>query len=708
MTKRLRLWLAITAVAVLAVATTFGFITATAKSDNDGGASINYGIAPTITVEVPDGYDVNNAPNAVRDLPYKVFSASAVDVFGKEVDVITKVYAHYDSESKSLLGVDGDTFTPSSYGVFTVEYSASDAHGNIAKVLYDVECKEKDALEIVLDDSLAATSLAGVSTLVRTPMINNSIGNIDLSVIAYLTGTDVSYEIDQNTDTFIPLYAGEYKVKYVVTDYSESDVCEYVINVENNAEAMFFGDVSIPKFMILDNEYVMPELKCYHFANGLPVEVKPEVSVKVGDYKAVTLGADYKFTPSYEGRTTITYTANYNGNQIVKEYNSTCVDVNYANVSGLDMKDYFYVSEGMANLTTLSRGVQIETPQDKTKIDFINAVVSERLSVEFGILPESNFTRLNIYLYDSMDADICVKLSIYKVVGDDSQLIINDSDSDKNRTEVSFEKLATTGLSYTNNNRKISVGGSYATTIYQTLNGQRFNGFTSGCVYVSFELENVVEKSGIVIYKINNQTFSTQTSDNIEPFVVFYAYDQGIRALGDLITVKRIFVGDVLDTKCSITYYVTAPDKTNVVSIDGVTLDDDNADYTKDYTFKATQLGGYLVYMRVVDSRGNEIFYSYTINVGDKVEPEIILGVDGDLSGSVGKELKLRTATVTDDVSVNLVAQILVVLPNGVIDVLPTGTNAYLPSVAGEYEFCYYVMDEAGNVSMANYKVIVG
>ena len=74
--------------------------TAVVVAENDSNNSRNLGYAPDITVNWGD-FSPENIPDAVKDMPYQLFTAEAEDVYGQEVAVKTRVYLHYYTPNKT-------------------------------------------------------------------------------------------------------------------------------------------------------------------------------------------------------------------------------------------------------------------------------------------------------------------------------------------------------------------------------------------------------------------------------------------------------------------------------------------------------------------------------------------------------------------------------------------------------------------------------
>ena len=116
-----------------------------ASNDSQQNNKINYEIAPEISVTMPNGFSAA-FPNAVLNNRYKIPAATAIDVYGDELTVDTKLYAYYYSETRSLIQIENNAFIPAFYGIYTVCYTATDSFGNVAVETFDITCEEKQPL----------------------------------------------------------------------------------------------------------------------------------------------------------------------------------------------------------------------------------------------------------------------------------------------------------------------------------------------------------------------------------------------------------------------------------------------------------------------------------------------------------------------------------------------------------------------------------
>ena len=579
--KKLVVVLAASVISAVSIVGAVGLHNGMANAASNVTSKKNYEIKPEISVEMPAGF-VDVFPNAVLNRSYKIPTATAIDVYGDALTVRTALYAHYYSETRSLIQMENNTFTPGFYGVYTVCYTATDDFGNVAMEVFDITCEEKQPLTASIAP-IDGEYFAGREVKVADITVENAIGEVDVQATA--TCSYASYNVENGA--FFPEYAGEYTIEYVCSDYSETNKVSYTITVQENETPVFTSGIYLPEYFILGASYTMPEGKCKAYKSGAVYSITPTISVRYPskNYSEEIVGGI--FTPQMEGDVVIAYEAKAFGKSEKLEYSAKVVDVNFN--GAMTMENYFQGED--IGVSATSYGVSISTLKDEASATFINSVLSQMLTMSVGIDADKNaFSSLDIYLADAVDKSQEVKISFEKT-GGNAKVTVNDDDYAY--ANISFEKAANITFEYANATRTVSMAGSDKIEVKNTLSGEAFQGF-SEFITVKYVFSGVTGYSTAFVYSIDNQTFSNEKGDGMRPYIIFSTYKEGYRQVGDLIQLERIYVADVLDPNYSVKYYVFAPSGKFVVSVDGESLDWDT-DYTKEYSFVATEKGKYTV-----------------------------------------------------------------------------------------------------------------
>ena len=381
------------------------------------------------------------------------------------------------------------------------------------------------------------------------------------------------------------------------------------------------------------------------------------------------------------------------------------VDVGYASAKGngkIDVTKYFNTNDYVKK-EALRSGVSFTTATDNSEIKFINKLLSVEFDIGFGFSKTNNhFDRLDITLTDSINKDEQIVISLLKKSNTVSDLAINGVVVSK--VTVPFYSEDEQNLHYDNFTRKINIGNVENLLISKTANGEYFDGFTSEYITLSLKLSEVKGDSTVFIYKINNQTMS-RSGDTTVPHLYYDLYSGGKKTVGDMVTITRLYLSDVLAPSFSVDYSVKGPDGNYVTDINGVILSPENMDYTKDYVFEIPAYGRYFVSIKIADAFGNDDEFAYGINISDSSAPEISLEDNNTQTVKVGSSITIRKATAVDNINGKVDIYAYLVSPTLYTQEYKIGDTVVL-NHKGIYHVYYYAYDEVGNVSFAEYTIV--
>ena len=676
----------ILALTACALCFTTGAITVSALETQEKSRKNLY-YAPDVIVDYQD-YSEDSVPTAVKDVKYKIFSAYAEDVYGNELPVTSKVYIHYSEPNKSLVTLEEGYATPKHYGTYTVEYSACDEFGNIGYATYNFICKDTEELSLVLEGEFDTSVQVGTLAQLPTYSYTNGLGNVSVEISA-TNNVGITYDLT-GKDAFVPFYTGEYTITYACKDYNLTTTKSYTLNVTENGNSIIYEEPTMLKYFIVGKQYTMPVAECYSFTTGAPVRVDPSISVKYGDGAYQEISGN-TFTPTTAGDITFKYAVPGD----YKEYSCKAVDV-LSQHNTLDIRKYFYAQTAVVRANYDS--ITFEAKTENERVEFVNTVESHEFDFIFSI-PKGydKFSALNLFLVSAVDESNSLKIT-YSKSGEKSKITINDTAIYK--CDESFASDGTITVSYSEQDKTVRFGTGLK------INLSDFIGFNDEKVYFSFSLEGLEGKAGINAVKIANQILSDAVSDDFEPRVYFDTYANGYERIGNTITVNRIFVCDVLDPNFEVKYCIKDPKGRYVVDVNGLTLNEDNADYTKAYSFIATEYGNYMVNMYVCDSIGNEKLYAYAIKVDDSQGPAVALKSEMKDYLKVGEAFTVSELSIVDDKSEIFEIYAYIIKPNMLTETVNVG-KAYSFGNAGQYVLCYVVKDEAGNTAILTHTFAV-
>lgn len=233
-------------------------------------------------------------------------------------------------------------------------------------------------------------------------------------------------------------------------------------------------------------------------------------------------------------------------------------------------------------------------------------------------------------------------------------------------------------------------------TVSETVYGQRFEGFPSGKIYLSFTMEGVEGISAVEVNRVINQMISDIDDDYIRPVIIVSEEVKRDRHYGEEVKIPAAKAMDVLDQKVVLTVSVTDK-KGNYLVKDGSVL--------SDLYFTARSYGVYKIEYKAVDSRGNISTQTYSVEILDEVKPRMT--IDGKLPSTVkkGEKVKFPSAIVTDNVSVNLRADIFIIEESGKINIVDE--EEYVFSKKGKYIVRYFCRDDEYNFVIRDFVIAV-
>jgi hypothetical protein len=659
--------------------------------------SINDEDAPVIDIDFGD-YTPDTLPDAVVNEKYKVFDASAYDKSEGAKEVTKRVFFNYYQTNRSQVSIIDNAFTPIREGDYVIEYTATDNSGNTSIEIVEITAIfPDDVLSISINDKAVSGTAGKTVSVASSYNLYNNVGNTSLKITATLNrDTKIVYNIDPLTLSFQPLYAGNYTIKFAYSDYIYSKAETYIVKINVSSEPIFIEEAPLPKYFIKGRKYKLPGLNALNLSGENPVEIASSVQV-VEDSANQGNVVDGIYTAGNATSATVTYRATINNNSISKVYTIPVIDTGGSN---LNITKYFYATKGNPVLSANKDYVIYRATEDSS-IDFINVLQAYSFYMSFGVNPDQrNFDSVIIYLTDSVDPSARIKVEYSYFSGTSTWVSVNDG-----APSAITPSFATNNnqfsINYNNKVAELSPAAGKSVKIEKTMYGADFSGFKSGNVFLEIELKGVKGASEINLFKLNNQSLNNMSRDIMEP-ELFVESITGNYSIGDTILLKAGYAADVLDTYLTYTFIVKSGDDF-VEADDGTLLDGTQNPYI-DYSITFDKLGTLILTYNAKDSANQVAEYTYTIKCIDSTAPEIQLKDIKD-KGKLNSDIEVAKATVTDNVTENIVAGITVKGPDARM-VRLTGKTFYADLV-GVYTVYYSAYDQAGNMALVSYEVVV-
>ena len=647
-------------------------------------------------------YEDVGFPSAIAGKSYPLPEVMVTDNLDDDVALVAKVYKNYGTKNQINIAVVNGEFVPPYKGQYMIVYTAIDDFGNSSTLEYKVTAiDDAEDLSLRLSKEMPLSTVGKLITLPEG-IIENAQGFTSLKVTAYFQEEDISVDIPlqgEEAYCFRPLYAGEWQIIYEYSDYIQTKTEEFALSVSPSSDPFIYTEAALPKYLIRGAAYELPVVSGYLFDTGKPVEKAADVFIKDDD------GAERKT----EGQHFVTYADEYatiiyrlvNGDRVdEKQYVIPVKDVGYDGLK-IRMADYF-AGENF-NITAESDRIRLETEQTGAQsFTFIQPLQVFDFETLFHVSSRSNgFDTINVYLTDSVQPDITVKASYIRNRAGNTIFRVNDTGGYVSSGDFVESSVDNFRLVYNNADKTISPSLDYGVTVLKDLNGNDFNGFPSGKVYLRMELANVVGRAGVEVISINNQPMSSVAYDLLRPEISMSPVT-GEKNIGEEVLISATYAADVLDPDIEFKMQVTAPSGDYVVSKDGIVLDS-TADPSRDYIVVATEYGTYNVSYECVDAYGNRALYSYVFLVVDTTPPTVTLG-ESKTEYAVGETVVIADVKAEDNYT-DCTVLIKVESANG--SFFDLKDKSFVASLPGVYTVYYLVYDTNYNLTAVSYDITV-
>ena len=642
---------------------------------------------PTITVDTD--YDV--MPEAVVGKSYPVPTATAHDLYSDDVEVNVNVWYNYASNDRiSVSFVDGK-FIAKYAGYYAIVYTATNRSGITAQKVLWVHAKtEPNPITIDLSPDRITSCKAGEFIQYAEATISGGNGNVSLSV--YAKNGDTVLRTDGG---FRPEKTGTWQIVYTAVDYvGNSKIVGYDVTVTANELPVLVDNITLPQMFISEASFILPQVYANKYDRDGVRKLLCTVHVEY-DGKTETYDSGESFIPkvSTNGETIkVTYLCE--GTELFSKQ-IPCVVIYEKGY--LKYENYFVATNATGDKSSDNGYVLTAATDGVMSVTYANAIVAEQSNFVFrcfgGI---GNYTQAVVTLTDAANADNAVQ-AVFRQVDGKVWLFAGGKSY---RTDYSFVgKAFDISLGF-ENGAFVYDGAAFAPV--ETVIGDKFTGFDSDKVYLSFELTDAKEGDKFSVMSIRKYKFEGQDEDLVRPYIVINGEVASIGKLGDVIHMPSISVGDVICPNVSVLMQVFAPDGTFVKDVNGVELN--GCDAGVEYDFIVKQSGAYKVQYTVkeaelflyVEPFDNE--WSYEIAVYDSVEPTITVTSSVPATVGSGEKVLVPKFTVTDDFTAtdDLVVFVYLTTPTGQKQLV--NKEAVVCSQKGIYRFTITAIDEAGNI----------
>ena len=623
------------------------------------------------------------------------------------LSVKTRVYLNYYCDNKVICPVINDAFVPTCKGIYTIEYSYTDAYGVMNKYLVDVLVKEQSEQGVSIEISQPSQTTFDQFSSVEVAnyqIVNNS-GDYKVSIQAKAPSGKVQQVED---GAFVPMENGAYLLTYEVSDYINTTEKSYQITVNRKDSPVIIEQPNLPNRLVKNCQYTFPEIYAYYDNGSGCQSVLCEIYIKNDGGVETLAQKQTKITASEY--IDVIYKATANGATVEKSYRKEVIDCGYGDYKGIIKSNYFtYSDDVIFGPSTIDQSIYVykigsQSIGKNEVFEFINNLGAWNFEFEFKI-ENDNFDNLAVVLTDSVDNKQQVRMAITSINDKLSQLSVNGGANIN--FDAGFNLNSNFTINYANETRTLSVCGREVMLDNYT-NGEKFQGFSSQKVKLSVEVNGISGQTAISMQKVNMQVIaSTSKYDGVSPSVYFYGIDVNQRyEINQDIKIPVIYCADVIDIQPNLRVKVINEDGDALTSIDGILLDG-SQDCSREYIVRASTYGTYYIDYMAEDFSGEYDKKSIELKVEDSAAPTITLG-SYKQSAKLKSTIKIASIDMQDNCTAqsDLNLKIYVIKPDGkVMTIFKDGD--FKADLKGKYTIAYYVYDQAGNLQIAKYSINV-
>jgi len=656
-------------------------------------------------VEVSKSQD--EMPKGQVGYAYTIPDAMAYDYYSGDCTVKAAVYRDYATDSPISVGVENGKFNPTSAGWYTIKYTAQDALGNEASEIRNVYvAQDLGDITVTLPENATTEVLLGNWVQFADASYEGDCGLAEVKAVLSLG--DEEYALEDGK--FLFEIAGDWKVKYIVTDYiGRTGEAEYTLTAKVHSSAVQMEELVLPEIFVSDAAYVLPALKVNDYSTGKPVQKDCQIIV-TDKNGAKTYKVGDTFVPSVaENGDKVSVSYQCNGEEIV----NVEVPAVIVKLSGkVNAKNYIYGEDVVtsykdANGEFYEAGVEI-APKEAMELcgwTFATPQLATNLSLMMeGIEGRNSYKGLVVTLTDSLNKKEAVSATL-TAKSSGTTLTVGDTSVDVNGVNMMAEKQYV--LSFTNGKFQL---GSVAIAPEKTVYGEAFEGFSSSLVYIKVDMVKADADAAYKLLSVSGTNLSRRNLEVFAPNFEILGDFGGNQSINATYEIFPALACDVFSPNTTLTLTVTAPDGSIVTDNNGVRLE--NVPTDKSYFITLSQLGKYQASYYMVEKDwvvSNPLTLAKSIFVIDETAPKAKFVNATVTTAKVGDVIVMPELSISDNVSANEKMTITtgVYNPNGQFIRFKENENAIKCAYAGKYKFIAMVFDEFGNMACVTHIVTV-
>ena len=597
--------------------------------------------APTINVNF-ENQSSSDLPKATVNKPYKIFDASIVDNFDRDLPYeVSVTYLDEVHDKVKDISVIDKAFTPKEAGRYIISYHAKDHSLNEAnKNIEILAVNDSQVMTISFDTPTISQNIYTEFVLPSIDEIHISGGSGKAIVTRRLEDSN-HQEIEITGNTFIPTEVGTYYAHYTAVDYI-GNVAEGVLELHalDPNLPIFIGDVVLPRVVIKGHTYTLPSYECAEVVNNKTVSLNSKIYVNNTLIEGNTFVAD-----GNDNVCKILYRVDGDSGTATRSYDIPLIYTG----SPINQNKYFY---GDFTSTELQNYVNLRATADAHSL-FASTLAYDNPYVKFA-LSINNFSELVFKYSDSKNPNLSVSFHI-TFNGNKTYISVGNSE-DKFEFASEADTLGDTyEIDFDNSSGVITdIAQTELTKVKHFDNGEPFTGFRNG-LYLDIYMNGVTSATNFKMLKIGNQNlgYRSDHKDHAAPIILLNDDLYGEQDYGNMAKVPTAEAFDVL-SDANITVSVRSPKFAYIIR---------DQDARKPQTFALNEFGSYMVIYKATDAAGNSSTFSRTIRVYDTIAP--VINITGSVkdSYSLNASISIPKYTVTDNLN-DYVLDVFLILPN--------------------------------------------
>ncbi len=584
-----------------------------------------------------------------------------------------KVYYNYGLPSESEVLVNDGVFVPEIEGKYTIVAEKADSSGNVGTAIYNVEAKKMlSPFKISLLEEIENYKNVGEYISLPTAVISGGTAGIDYSISVWYNGKQV--ELDK-FGGFTIEKQGLYTIKYSVYDYRNVpyDFNYFVEAKLDKTPIVEFPN--IPKYVAVGNSLIVPKFKAIDWYSYAGISVDANVSATINKVGGELKDIDdkYVFTQAGDYQLTLTAKALKGSASVSKTYDIKAIKTE-------KVLDYFVYKD--VEIVEDSN-VIFKANNNGANIEFINSLPVTNFAFKFNV-PEqySKFTNVEIVLTDRYSLEQSVTINCRNGYIDlcGNSTVINS-------------RFGGSDFALSLKDNVLKNGADVIGNITNYDNGEAFQGFTSGFVFVELKFNGINGDAGLQIKTIGNHSyFAINATDISAPFVNISEEIPSIIKIGEIFRVPEITAYDVFEGEKEVKISIL---KNNIA----ISL-------SKDNSFLVNDFGTYVLRIETVDTTNHKTIININLYCHNYTGPTITVLDKVPSSGSVGSKITLPEAFAVDYFG-NEVEVRVVVLKKGGEFMMINEKNQFTPNEQTEYVVRYTATDSEFNTTTVKFIIKV-